>query len=298
MPKLIQNKKPVFLFFIIGFFYIWLIFGGAYYLIANINNGADYIFEEDILLRAKSEAFQKQAGVTINHNIIYKLFTSFDNESYPMEIPKEDTPRIKYNIDLRNGVNPIGNDWASYYVCKFHNLGYNFVSGEILQKEKIMGSKDYTRIKLKLYEIDLSAEEEPYANPITLPPSYSDKIIRSKEFIVWVDSSVDENWYPWLNGYEYARLYAVEQFFSLIVNYLDDDIKIVESFERNDMFIYPVIDFLYFSAVTITTLGYGDILPNSSLVRAFVMVETLSGMILIALTVSYLFDWLKNKKRK
>jgi len=53
---------------------------------------------------------------------------------------------------------------------------------------------------------------------------------------------------------------------------------------------------LYFSAVTITTLGYGDILPNSSLVRALVMTETMIGAIILAISISFLYDRIKNKK--
>jgi hypothetical protein len=52
---------------------------------------------------------------------------------------------------------------------------------------------------------------------------------------------------------------------------------------------YPLLDFLYFSAVTITTVGYGDILPNSSYVRTLVMAEALLGVTLIGGFVSSLF---------
>jgi hypothetical protein len=38
---------------------------------------------------------------------------------------------------------------------------------------------------------------------------------------------------------------------------------------------------LYLSAVTITTLGFGDILPISSRARAAVAIEAVSGIILI-----------------
>ncbi len=53
---------------------------------------------------------------------------------------------------------------------------------------------------------------------------------------------------------------------------------------------YQIMDFLYFSAVTITTLGYGDILPNSTLIRCMVMFQTLSGLIVIGVFISRLLD--------
>lgn len=49
---------------------------------------------------------------------------------------------------------------------------------------------------------------------------------------------------------------------------------------------HNVFDFLYFSVVTITTLGYGDILPNSRLVRFFVMIETISGITIMGMLAS------------
>jgi Ion channel len=40
---------------------------------------------------------------------------------------------------------------------------------------------------------------------------------------------------------------------------------------------YKTLDFLYFSAITITTVGFGDIVPNSQYIRVLVMVETRCG---------------------
>lgn len=47
-------------------------------------------------------------------------------------------------------------------------------------------------------------------------------------------------------------------------------------------------DFVYFSVVTITTLGYGDLTPATDLGRSLVMLETLIGQILLVVLVAYL----------
>lgn len=39
-----------------------------------------------------------------------------------------------------------------------------------------------------------------------------------------------------------------------------------------------LFDFVYFSAVTMTTLGYGDVIPNGRLSRLLVVVQTLAGV--------------------
>lgn len=45
--------------------------------------------------------------------------------------------------------------------------------------------------------------------------------------------------------------------------------------------LWGFIDFLYFSTITIATVGYGDILPNASSTRIFVMLEILIGSLLL-----------------
>ena len=42
-----------------------------------------------------------------------------------------------------------------------------------------------------------------------------------------------------------------------------------------------VLDFVYFSFVTVTTLGYGDIVPNHTFVRMLVVIQILFGVMLI-----------------
>lgn len=46
--------------------------------------------------------------------------------------------------------------------------------------------------------------------------------------------------------------------------------------------------YLYFSVVTVTTLGYGDFSPGTSLGRSLVLVETLLGQIVLVVLVAYL----------
>lgn len=47
-----------------------------------------------------------------------------------------------------------------------------------------------------------------------------------------------------------------------------------------------IIDFIYYSAITIATVGYGDIYPVHTLARVFVLTEVLCGALLIIFLVS------------
>lgn len=48
------------------------------------------------------------------------------------------------------------------------------------------------------------------------------------------------------------------------------------------------IDFLYFSLVTITSTGYGDIIPNQTMVRIYVGIELLIVVFLMVFGINYL----------
>jgi hypothetical protein len=51
-------------------------------------------------------------------------------------------------------------------------------------------------------------------------------------------------------------------------------------------------DFVYFSVVTITTLGYGDLTPATDIGRSLAMLETLFGQIFLVVLVAFLVGML------
>jgi uncharacterized membrane protein len=54
-----------------------------------------------------------------------------------------------------------------------------------------------------------------------------------------------------------------------------------EEVDRDSGLAWGIFDFLYFSAITQTTVGYGDILPNSTGIRLLVVSQILLGYILL-----------------
>jgi len=49
-----------------------------------------------------------------------------------------------------------------------------------------------------------------------------------------------------------------------------------------DISISPsIVDFIYFSFVTVTTVGYGDIVPRHTFVRVLVLSQVLFGLFLV-----------------
>lgn len=49
-------------------------------------------------------------------------------------------------------------------------------------------------------------------------------------------------------------------------------------------------DFLYFSVITQATVGYGDILPNSTTVRIIVMLQVLVGLVLVVFAINFVLQ--------
>lgn len=62
--------------------------------------------------------------------------------------------------------------------------------------------------------------------------------------------------------------------------------KQINTISQNPITSYGYWDFLYFSVVTQSTLGYGDIIPNSRLVRILVILQTIIGLILVVVAIN------------
>jgi hypothetical protein len=59
---------------------------------------------------------------------------------------------------------------------------------------------------------------------------------------------------------------------------------------------YPYIDFLYFSVVTVTTLGYGDISPASVIPKLLSIVQVITGWIYIVFIIAFTISALSRKE--
>jgi hypothetical protein len=53
--------------------------------------------------------------------------------------------------------------------------------------------------------------------------------------------------------------------------------------------VWSFWDFFYFSVITQTTVGYGDILPNATLVRSLVVAQILLGLVIVTFAINVVF---------
>jgi uncharacterized membrane protein len=60
----------------------------------------------------------------------------------------------------------------------------------------------------------------------------------------------------------------------------------IESITTREPEVWELADFLYFSLITQTTVGYGDILPNNRTVRILITFQLLISLFLIAFVMT------------
>ena len=76
----------------------------------------------------------------------------------------------------------------------------------------------------------------------------------------------------------------------------DNGLNIFSDVYNNRNYKYRYWDFFYFSAIALTTLGYGDILPNSTSVRVLVAIEAILGVVVITWFIGILVSPLRKER--
>jgi voltage-gated potassium channel len=59
-----------------------------------------------------------------------------------------------------------------------------------------------------------------------------------------------------------------------------------------------IVDALYFSGVTIATLGYGDITPKNPISKIFCVYEVFSGILIVVIAIAVYVSSLSNTSNK
>ena len=102
-----------------------------------------------------------------------------------------------------------------------------------------------------------------------------------------------------------------EDYYKISVSFLKEERKIYDSqvkelektksdligFEKDRRDVRSYFDFLYFSTITQTTVGYGDILPNSTEIRILVMIQILLGLLIVSFIINFVVSGGNNTTR-
>lgn len=94
--------------------------------------------------------------------------------------------------------------------------------------------------------------------------------------------------------YPYDSVKVIETLINKRINYINDDLSILNSKKTVK---WSLIDFIYFSSITQATVGYGDILPNSTVIRFIVTIQTLIGVFMTVILISFSYLEFKRKMK-
>lgn len=272
---------------------ILIIFGILYWKIANMSSGEYFVFQNDINMHTKITVFKKNLRINI-HN---RDFNETINDLIRSEEYKRPVVKLYGDVyDKDNELNifvldkPIGEMWANYYYQLLQGKGITHLKIDSAEEQMINNKIRTYKLRVSLYKINSKNRDDSY---IVYKKSDSKNLDKVDTVIMWIKD------YPFIEDEflkEDYKFYPLSFYFTVLMensmSFLDDSPLILKSV-ANGTFRYPLWNFLYFSTVTITTLGYGDILPNSTIVRILVMFETVLGVVIIGMFVSCLF-W--NKK--
>ncbi|MBU4216222.1 MAG: potassium channel family protein [Actinobacteria bacterium] len=287
------------------YFGLWLIFGFIYRWRANVSKGNEFSFQDNIKIKQNIRVFKKKYNIKvpdytikdlINRGEVEKetgfVFESFENKEsyhYIVNYGKE-SKREFYNDS--SSADSIGLVWATYYMEKFISEGATHFKIDPLDGSKSIGKGKYLKHKLSLFGSDIhhariiqtkeDIKKLKFIKKYTVYLPFSEK---PSQFASQI-SEFSKQYHIENTDYQPMSTFTISMSYS--INLLDGDIDKLKEILKGE-YEYPIVDFLYFSAVTITTLGYGDILPNSSLIRFFVMLETFFGIVTVGWLISLLF---------
>lgn len=268
------------------------LFGIIYWGIANNSRGDFFAFQKDINMTTKIDAFKKNLNIKIKSrelkNTVEDLINS-DEYKRPfvnLEIVDDSGSSIKvFSFDKS-----LGKLWANYYSTLLKDKGVTHISVEDMGEDRVNSKFNSCKLKICFYTVN---ENEMYKSFTCYKKSQVNQLKKVDTKYMWVnDYTMLKNIF-FKEGYFY---YPLNFYFSKLIensiSFLDNSPLVLKSVAYGN-FKYSIGNFIYFSAVTITTLGYGDILPNSAIVRFMVIIETILGVIIIGLFTSCLF-WNKN----
>lgn len=275
------KKRTIVLILILSYLINFISFGLFYWKLANISHGSYFIYQLELEINTKSQLFIKSLDLNYNNNAVSnsakKLFHLNECNRNVITILDSQKNNVVFSID-----GDIGDNWAEFYTSLYSMKGYTHFS-VIDKNEDLLNGKFITqKLVLNFYNVQNPADK------FNLIHGVGEKDIK-KSVSIWVNNySEVKNILRIQENVLYPTELYLKPLITHNVTFLDNspiNIKEIQNKEPS----YPLYDYLYFSAVTLTSLGYGDILPYSSLTRGLVMLQTISGVLIIGLLVSSLF---------
>ncbi|MGG1515010.1 potassium channel family protein [Paenibacillus oryzisoli] len=280
---------------IVLYLFVWVWFGSFYYYIAQRANGDDFVFSEQARIETTLKGFLKEGPYDSFDST--RLKSILANNQYKKEY-------LKVDSDQYLTLDQSGKDWGDIYENMLGKEGYSFYSFKISPQPLVIEpsmlsyssitswgasiNKEFVEVTVNLYkqkerfwDAETSVFYFEQSSTLTNNTNLLEK--PDKQIRLYFDKNE-------LNVY--LSVFDNEKIDTHLSNMIANSHTLLDGkfldivIKLNNYIEYQIEDFWYFSAVTITTLGFGDIAPNSDTVRVAVMVEALLGMLLIGIYVS------------
>ncbi|KAA8672984.1 potassium channel family protein [Clostridium sp. MT-14] len=280
------KKRTILLLLALLYITVLICFGIIYWDIANDSNGEFFIFQNDINIDRKIEIFKRNLNIEVCSNelknSIKSLLLSSEYKRPVAKVETVDDSVISVNVFSFEKV--LGWEWADYYYLLFKNAGITHIAVKNLGQDKISGGFDSYKIKVDFYKMT-----EDLKDFKGYPESYDDDFKKIFTKYMWVNEyPLLYNEFPGKGYFYYPLNFYFPELVKNSISFLDGSPLVLKSIVDENL-KYPLWNFMYFSAVTMTTLGYGDIVPNSTIVRILVMLETVFGVTIVGMFASCLF---------
>jgi voltage-gated potassium channel len=283
------------------YFFVWLGFGICYWFIANSTNGEAFIFHNHQEVESRISIFKKNVvNSYVPHNELEDIIS---NKQYNKNFSRMFVGEKRDKQLLLISDDAIGEYWSRYYKEKLLQQGIYYFSTDFNLDSSFCDSyyEKYFPIKITFYR-NKDSKITPQSNIIQISSQKDlSKVTKVQQAYIIFESQfyVDliKSYSDDLKNVSVinkvlrspnSKSANFEFIFGNSIVFLDDSIITLQKV-INGEYKFPIVDFLYFSAVTITTTGYGDILPNSISIRWLVMFETLIGVFIAGAFVSSIF---------
>lgn len=290
---------------IVLYLFVWIWFGTFYFYIAQRASDGVFVFSE----QSKVETVLK--GILKDYQ-----YDRYDESRLKNIIVERQYQKdyLKLSSNEYITLDQTGNDWGEIYENMFGKDNYSFYSFETSPEVLVIDSslmdydslniwKDYIGKEFIEVTINLYKTEERFLNSQNSVFYYqqSQTLFNNPELLNRPEKKFklyfDKNELKlFLDIFSNERINTHLSYFISHSHTMLDGKFIDMYISLNNYINYQIEDFWYFSAVIITTLGFGDITPNSTTIRMAVMMETLLGVILIGVYVSLITNDKKKKR--
>lgn len=261
ISDLLQNRNRWLLLNFASYLIFIFVFAVIYYCLFQ-SNPQNFAFNSDIAT-TKNDEIRTKVNQDVNNltqelNSLRRLSEFLDNTAEPVRVePDGYWDKVAFK--------------TSDYQFRFElSPFWSYTDKQQIFKRNILNIQDNLGNQIAREDVIMIGPEDKTPNN------------RAKEIQDWIDSRATP-----------IQVGIYKDMISPLINKISNDLDEKKNHfslnKDNKQIIWSFWDFFYFSAITQATVGYGDILPNSTMVRLFVVLQVLIGLLMLGISINIVF---------